>query len=593
MRINWIHIKGFRNYIDETIHFSTKTLLIGANDVGKTNLIYALRLLFDRSLSDRDLDLTDSDYNVYAGNSDIEITVEIDEIAESCLKSVFVSDIKNGKTIIQYSNSKNGAYCFKGGFSEETLEERSSRYYIKRLNMEYVDTHRDLFQFLKREKSKLLETAKEQLNESQTQEDRASIDEVQKSLDKINTRINSLNYIKNSLKSVNKSLHGLSAHNEDQKVQFVAGNSDANKLLDNLELSYSTNDSPLCVGGDGRNNQIYIATWMAKQEIQKSPDHVTFYAIEEPEAHLHPHQQRKLAQFLVDSFDEQVFITTHSAQIASRFTPDRIVRLYIKGKITYAAQGGCSKNIQLTFDDFGYRLNAITAEVFFSDGVFLVEGPSEVLLYTALSKSLSIDLDRLNITILSVEGIGFKPYVKICKALDIPYVLRTDNDIFSKQKNIPGKKTKQSLYYFAGVSRIMGIYSEIISADPNDSIVLYWKEHNAENEWDANKDIPSEAAQLNTDIRNFMDSYNMFLAKNNLEEDLADSPLVTALNSYYRCRKRNSLVNKMQQRKAENMLDFLKDNSQKLSVLANDNISIPLYRIVQLSENEVHPYDTH
>ncbi len=30
MKINWIHIKGFRNFVDEKIHFSQKTLIIGA-----------------------------------------------------------------------------------------------------------------------------------------------------------------------------------------------------------------------------------------------------------------------------------------------------------------------------------------------------------------------------------------------------------------------------------------------------------------------------------------------------------------------------------------------------------------------------------
>lgn len=45
MRIENIHIKGFRNFDDEKITFQDKTLIIGANDVGKTNLIYALRLL--------------------------------------------------------------------------------------------------------------------------------------------------------------------------------------------------------------------------------------------------------------------------------------------------------------------------------------------------------------------------------------------------------------------------------------------------------------------------------------------------------------------------------------------------------------------
>ena len=77
MRIANIHIKGFRNFDDEKITFQDKTLIIGANDVGKTNLIYALRLLFDKSISERDLELSDSDYNAYSGTNQIEITVTI------------------------------------------------------------------------------------------------------------------------------------------------------------------------------------------------------------------------------------------------------------------------------------------------------------------------------------------------------------------------------------------------------------------------------------------------------------------------------------------------------------------------------------
>ncbi|HDU1432524.1 TPA: AAA family ATPase, partial [Staphylococcus pseudintermedius] len=77
MKIDWIKIKGFRNFDDEKINFADQTLIIGANDVGKTNLIYALRILFDRSLSDRDLDLLNSDYNVYTKSNSIEITVKL------------------------------------------------------------------------------------------------------------------------------------------------------------------------------------------------------------------------------------------------------------------------------------------------------------------------------------------------------------------------------------------------------------------------------------------------------------------------------------------------------------------------------------
>lgn len=45
MRIEKIHIKGFRNFDGAEIFLQPRTLIIGANDVGKTNLLYALRLL--------------------------------------------------------------------------------------------------------------------------------------------------------------------------------------------------------------------------------------------------------------------------------------------------------------------------------------------------------------------------------------------------------------------------------------------------------------------------------------------------------------------------------------------------------------------
>ena len=109
MRIEKLHIKGFRNFRDEEFLFQPQTLIIGANDVGKTNLLYALRLLFDKSLNEHDLELTDSDYNVYSGTEYIEITVTISEITEECLVSIFAGNIKDekmiaGAVIFEYKN---------------------------------------------------------------------------------------------------------------------------------------------------------------------------------------------------------------------------------------------------------------------------------------------------------------------------------------------------------------------------------------------------------------------------------------------------------------------------------------------------------
>lgn len=56
MYINSVYLKGFRNYSDSFIKFNHSTLIIGSNDVGKTNLLYSLRILLDKSFSDLDIE---------------------------------------------------------------------------------------------------------------------------------------------------------------------------------------------------------------------------------------------------------------------------------------------------------------------------------------------------------------------------------------------------------------------------------------------------------------------------------------------------------------------------------------------------------
>ncbi|MBO1198389.1 AAA family ATPase [Staphylococcus simiae] len=583
MDIEWIKIKGFRNFIEEKINFSQKSLIIGANDIGKTNLIFALRLLFDRSLSDRDLDLFDSDYNVYTQAENIEITVKITNVCEDCLLATFKGDINDGTVFIKYENSKKGEYNILAGPSEELLESKSSRFYIKRLNMEYVNTNRNLDSFMKREKNQIIEDAKSQLTEEQDKQDEESINNIKKDLNNMNRKIDGLNYIRESLDKVNTELELLAIHNVGQKLTFKNANSDVDKLLSNIELNYNTDEGALTLGGDGRNNQIFLATWVSKQKSIKSLEKVTFYAIEEPEAHLHPQQQRKLSSYLLDKFDEQIFITTHSPHIASEFRPNNIVKLYTRNKSTKVAKGGCSKELQWEFDDFGYRLDAITSDVFFVNAVFLVEGPSEKLFYTALAKKLNIDLDKLNVSIITVNGIGFKPYIKICLALDIPFVLRTDNDIFNKTK----KNENITISYHAGISRVMGIYREFLLKDNNEELLKFWEENNHKNEWDKSNNRPQDAIDFAEEIKEKLEDFNIYLSQTDLEYDLVHSGLFDSLKHFYDTDNEKDTVDKMQEAKAENMFNFLKNDFDELVCLMEDKISNPLKRIAHLAEEVV------
>lgn len=263
MRIEKVHIKGFRNFDDVVVELGEKTLIFGPNDSGKTNFLYALRILFDPSLSARDFELTTSDFNCRTNPDRVEITATLCDVREDCLISVFGGNLDEGRTVVGYTCNREGDYKFLVGNEKAGFEPVQSRFYIKHLVLEYVNSTRDAARFLKRSQAALLEAARNARNEDDAHNDDISIKGIQNSLESLNDGISELHYITNALKSVNDEMARMSALNEGHEARLVAGNTDAGKLLDNLQLAYLSDDVPLTFGGEGRNNQLFFSTWLS------------------------------------------------------------------------------------------------------------------------------------------------------------------------------------------------------------------------------------------------------------------------------------------------------------------------------------------
>ena len=558
MIIEKVKIKGFRNFKNATVKFNDKTLIIGGNDVGKTNLLHGIRLLLDKSLSERDIEPELTDFFIDdAGGQEESFVIKIyfSNIKEDAVLSILKGHVSDdGGCVISLVAEKNTLdYQLYIGSSDDDLETINSRFYLKQLNLRYVKSRRDLQKFIQIEKKKLLRQSQENLEEVCVERDKAEMVDISLKLNEVNEKVANLNYVKDATSVVNNELKKLSRAYDNYGVHLGTGAIKVDQFIESLELGASTSGSKLMLGGDGRNNQILLALWKAKSQREFDPDHeVTFYCVEEPEAHLHPHQQRKLADYLINELPGQTIITSHSPQITERYKPDSIIRLFSVGGGSKAAKNGCSTCISDAWDSLGYRMSILPSECFFSDCVFLVEGPSEKLFYEELAKKIDLDLDAYNISILSVDGIQFKVYCNILDAMEIPWVLRTDNDV-SGIKNSVNKRA-------VGINRCYSLIGRGNLFDFG----------------------PSATSQRIVDIggwrlaSNRINLHGLFLSKIDLENDIG-LELEEALLSYSKKSNITDAVKYLQGKKAIRMREFLSKSQFALKDISSGELAKPLH----------------
>ncbi len=562
MKLSRVKIKNYRNFFDEDISLNNETIIIGPNDVGKTNLLMAIRILLDKSLSYLDLEPEERDFNIFSDEEEITIILEFSEISENSESFIYASlgqDIEDSKMYLMYKGYKNSEEKFKFFMSakedEESFHEIPGRNkYINLINCVYLDSTRQLKSFLKKSKANIINSYKQKRDLKEIDDDNNLILEIDKQVNYLNQKVENVSYISKSTEFIKSELSEMSSHNDNLDIKFSSYN-DTNEIMDNVELITQVDGKNVNIGGDGRSNQIYMSMWI-KEKNEKYDDSKQFviFILEEPESHLHFPLQSMTIRQLLKKINSQLIVTSHSPQVVLEFNPFSIVKLsYNKDKKTIVSNNGCSKELEDDVIKFGYRYNLITGSMFFSSGVFLVEGVSELLLYKYISDKLDINLEKYNIMIVPVDGIGFKPYAKLLDRLSIPYAVRTDNDIIINSKN---KKI-----YYSGINRLIDLHNEKIMK--ND-----WISKEEFSNLNSEK-LSSESLKLYQKYKkDFMDE-GLFISEKDLENDLSN---IDFLSDYIKQKYngKDEFVKYLQNSKAKNMYDFI-DEIKNISI-TRDNI---------------------
>lgn len=462
MHISNLKIRNFRAIENLELSFNKGlNILIGENNSGKTAIIDLLRLIFDKGNYPHEIYWKETDFRV--GSTDeikpieFEIKFEIDNKNEKYwfndLHIVEIDENNNmqdfleihGKiTLINSNNSKKIKRDFWGG---KDFENKIPWEVWNSLNYTYLSPLRDVNRDLRPTNNNLLsklflniaglkddEEYKEKMASiiKENFDNEEWIELLNEGKDKITTHLKEMNFIDDF---------------QDVDINFSTFEYEdiVKKLI--LQLPVDLNDETnkinyfnLYQNGLGYNNLIYASTIFGdiiqRKELLKQDYNLLL--IEEPEAHLHPQLESTFFRYLqkLDIHNEfQIIVSSHSPTITAKTKLDNVIVMKNINNTIYATsiKDTCLKNEDKIF--LKKFLDVTKSQLFFSNGVILVEGISEALLLPIFAKMLGeeYDLEKNGIEVI-VTGISFQRYSGLFnsddpnKRLNFKCAVLTDDD---------------------------------------------------------------------------------------------------------------------------------------------------------------------
>jgi putative ATP-dependent endonuclease of the OLD family len=451
-----VRINNFRSLKDIDVKLEPLTLLVGANNAGKTSFLRALNLALGierKSVTKEDLfinqrgEVTDKTIII-----DVKIIptdekgIRVDEFDDDWLRefSGVTNETEGNQSFVAFrtkyafdgnsEDAKSEKFVIRSAWNSPNINENTDilpSASLKNIPLYFIDAQRDIIDDLRNRTSYFGKLSAqidyEEVAKSKLEGDLKTLNE-----DAVrNSKV--MSHVKTNLENLNSTLRSGGSGVEitpfpkkvrdlhkSIKVHFQDANSDT------FELDYH---------GMGTRSWASLLAFKAyvswENSVENTKRRNPFYpilALEEPEAHLHPNAQRQLYKQL-KSIAGQKIISTHSPYI---------VGLADLEEIRYFSRKGDTAEVKaidltgITSEEILSVKNEIfksKGEILFSNAVVLSEGNTEErVLPIFAQKYLDAEPYQYGINFIGCGGNNYKLLLKICNTLEINWFLFSDYD---------------------------------------------------------------------------------------------------------------------------------------------------------------------
>ncbi|MCI0696800.1 AAA family ATPase [candidate division KSB1 bacterium] len=462
--ITEIRIDNFRSLADVWVPLRKQTVLIGENNSGKTSFLDAFALVFAESEARFSADdiFLEADRSLAPRERKACVDIRIEPAGD---EKEFKDETRGffGDAIQLGKGDERDYIAIRAelGWDKNREEYRRSRSFLKgwaRKKTEAVQiqiltrpTFRreflELFPFYYLDAKRDIQ---DQLHARQSfwgklASDLQLDDDIQKKIEKALYDVNELIRSKSPvLAHLRKRLEELyrTVASEQSGVQITPLPQQLRDLVRGMDVLFKTHDAhafPLSRHGMGTRSMAALLVfhafieWQLKRSREITP--LPIVALEEPEAHLHPHAQRALFDQLAE-IDGQKLISTHSPHVVSHAQLFDFVLFRKNGSETKVSMipeknhdGSDFLEPEVAHKVYSF-VQIQNTELFFSRVMVLFEGPTEqnALPVFALAY-FKRRPDSVGISFIPADGVGnYDPFLKIAEKLRMPWVILTDSE---------------------------------------------------------------------------------------------------------------------------------------------------------------------